>query len=261
MCPLTNFDIQPVVLGAAARVYRALGLKQALQYAPVSVRSWVDDLKLKRRERLVPEKALMRTYHDGLERLMNEIGRGAIGDYLEFGVYDGTSLCCMYKVLRQLGLNHVRLFGFDSFEGLPECASIDDEGHWKPGQFASSYELTERVLKVNRVDRSRVALIKGFYDKTLVPETARQLGTTKASVIMVDCDMYLSASDALRFSAPLIRDRALIIFDDWNPLAARNMGEKRAFDEFLAANTDCSVEEMPTYASNAKVFYLSRSLR
>jgi hypothetical protein len=50
-----------------------------------------------------------------------------------------------------------------------------------------------------------------------------------------------------------------IEFDDWNSenLAARNLGQKRAFDEFLA-DREFIVEPMETYTSNAVVFFVSR---
>jgi len=47
---------------------------------------------------------------------------------------------------------HVRLFGFDSFEGLPESAASDDGGVWKSGAFAAPYELTNFRCEHNRAD-------------------------------------------------------------------------------------------------------------
>ncbi|HEA65402.1 MAG TPA: hypothetical protein ENI07_01060 [Desulfobacterales bacterium] len=66
---------------------------------------------------------------------------------------------------------------------------------------------------------------------------------------MIDCDMYLSAKEALNFCVPLIQDRAIFFFDDWNVLrlADRNLGEKRAFDEFLAANPHLTAKEFSSY--------------
>jgi O-methyltransferase len=55
---------------------------------------------------------------------------------------------------------------------------------------------------------------------------------------MVDCDIYTSARDALAFVEPMIGDYAVMLFDDWHAggLAEQNLGEKRAFDEFLRRN-------------------------
>jgi hypothetical protein len=71
----------------------------------------------------------------------------------------------------------------------------------------------------------------------------------EASVIMVDCDLYASARTALHFSADLIVDEAVVFFDDWADaeLAAKGLGERRAFEEFQAANPALSVRtgELP----------------
>lgn len=239
---------------------RALRLERLLPYAPRSLRERTYKIRMRRLEhgRLVPEQSLTDKFREGLTRLAAEQGAGTIGDYLEFGVYDGTSLSCMHRVLQEMGLDHVRLFGFDSFEGLPPTAAGEDGGYWRPGQFDCEYEFARYSLSQRGVDWSRVELIKGFYDVTLNDDLRQRLGLTKASVIMVDCDMYSSARDALNFCAPLIRDQAMVLFDDWNPLAESNMGEKLAFDEFLAANPHFAVEDFGTYTPNAKVVLVRR---
>jgi len=56
---------------------------------------------------------------------------------------------------------------------------------------------------------------------------------------MIDCDLYSSAKQALDFCAPLIVGQTIIFFDDWGggtSLDKENLGEKRAFLEFLQAN-------------------------
>jgi O-methyltransferase len=71
--------------------------------------------------------------------------------------------------------------------------------------------------------------------------------------------MYRSTREALEFCAPLIVDEALIVFDDWNPLAAQNMGEKRAFDEFLNEHPRLRARDYGvSYAPNAKAFLVTR---
>ena len=65
------------------------------------------------------------------------------GDYCEFGVYQGVSLLralqADYKWRKQTNRRHVkRLFGFDSFWGLPPLRKGDQlEGYgvFKEGQF------------------------------------------------------------------------------------------------------------------------------
>lgn len=72
----------------------------------------------------------------------------------------------------------------------------------------------------------RVSLVKGWFDETLTPGMAKTIG--KASVIMVDCDLYASAKTALNFTADLIVEQAVLFFDDWADvgLAEKSLGER-----------------------------------
>jgi len=232
-----------------------------LSYTPFQ--AWGNRVKVRNaietRDKLIIEEELRGKYHAALAYLADKHGAASLGDYFEFGVYNGTSLIQMHRVLKSLGLEHMRLFGFDSFEGLPREASDDDAGHWRPGSFKSEHEFTMQVLRSARINLERVFLTKGFFESTLTPELRSQHRMTKASLIMIDCDMYLSAKTALEFSAPLIVDETVIVFDDWFPLANRNLGEKRAFDEFLQAHPYFKVKELGTYLPYGKIFAVVRS--
>jgi len=234
-----------------------------LKYAPMSVQTWGDRIKMRNRihtrEKLVIEEQLKGKYRQGLLHLANKYGEESLGDYLEFGVYNGTSLITMHRVLEDLGYGHIRLFGFDSFEGLPITANTDDEGFWKPGSFKSDLEFTMQVLNSEKINLQRIFLTKGFFESTLTNKLRDKHKIAKASVIMIDCDMYRSAKVALEFCAPLIVDEAMVVFDDWFPLAERNLGEKRAFDEFLRAHPYFDVEEFGTYPLHGNIFLVFRN--
>jgi len=75
----------------------------------------------------INEGELLPQFREALRYLQEKMGAENIGDFLEFGVCQGTSLGLMYDELLDAGLNHVRLFGFDSFAGLPH----DVEGEWE----------------------------------------------------------------------------------------------------------------------------------
>jgi O-methyltransferase len=145
---------------------------------------------------MAPTKRLRATHRSGLNQLLEGVGRDGVGDYLEFGVHSCTTLLCMYWELQILGLTHVRLFGFDSFEGLPVSAEPDDVDTWQPGAFRSEYEFALQILKDERVDPARVLLTRGWFSDTLTPEFVSRHRLSKASVIMVDCDQYLGAKEA-----------------------------------------------------------------
>jgi O-methyltransferase len=232
-------------------------VRRVLPYAPKCVQRLSDKHKVHTRQRLVCEEELREKYEDALKRLQSK--ETAIGDYLEFGVYNGTSLACMYHVLEKLNLQTVRLFGFDSFEGLPSFAATDCGGHWRHGEFRCPYEFARLVLDEEGVDWSRVHLIKGFFAFSLTEDVKEQYEIQKAGVIMVDCDLYQSAKEALSFCASLIHDHCVIFFDDWFPLADRNMGEKRAFDEFLATHPTIQASELYDFKPWGKVFLMSRT--
>ena len=186
--------------------------------------------------------------------LIERHGRDWVGSYLEFGVYNGTSLICMDRVLKDLDLSHVHMFGFDSFEGVPP----DEEHHWGTGgRFSCDIDTTRSILAREGVDLSRVTLIKGFFEQTLTEDVARRI--KRASVIMVDCDLYRSTVECLAFSDSLMKDETVVCFDDWYPLSERNMGEKRAFDEFLATRSSLRSTPLPSYAESARTFILTRA--
>ena len=79
---------------------------------------------------------------------------------------------------------------------------------------------------------------------------------------MIDCTIYSAALIALTFCAPLIRDRAVVLLDEWKLEAlggpAIVSGEGRAFEEFLAGNPDLRAEELPPYQPASKVFLVTR---
>jgi len=263
----------------ALRLLRATRLSRLARRArtslPSAAKRWLDAREVDLRVRgggiashaypdweLVPVRQLERSYRDALRLLSETHGSEDIGDYLEFGVYAGASMACMHRATHDSGLDHVRLFGFDSFEGLPSgtVADLTGEINWQPGDFAADEATARRYLAQHGVDVDRVTLVKGWFDDTLTRDFIDKHSIRKASVIMVDCDMYSSARTALEFSAPLIEDKAVIFFDDWWPdeLGSRDLGEKRAFDEFLLAHPEFSAEELESYYPRAaKVFLVS----
>ena len=205
---------------------------------------------------LVPESAFEECVHQSLEILRGKSEDSTLGDYLEFGVSRGTSLAAAYRALQRAGASHVRLIGFDSFEGLPPEAADED---WEPGQFRSSLEATHRYLKRKGVDLGRVVLVRGWFKDTLHEETRRRHAIQKASLVMIDCDIYSASKDALAFSSEQIEDDAVFFFDDWGSAESQGMiGQKEAFSEFLTEHPEFSATPLPSYTENARVFHVSR---
>lgn len=205
---------------------------------------------------LVPADEFTKTVTESLDLLLHKEASTDLGDYVEFGVSRGTSLACVYNVFKAKNLDHVRLVGFDSFEGMPPESA--EEG-WTPGAYRSTLAATKNYMESQGVTFDRVELVKGWFDDTLTPENMARLGLTKASLLMVDCDTYSATKLALEFCLPLIHEQAVMIFDDWGARSERNeIGQREAFQELIADRGEFAAEPLPAYHSVSRVFLLTR---
>lgn len=205
---------------------------------------------------LVPETAFSNCIGNAIRRLHLEEPNEAFGNYLEFGVSRGTSMACVFQVLQQAGLSRARLIGFDSFRGMPPEAA---EQGWPPGAYHSTLSATRRYLLSEGVDLDRVTLVPGWFRDTLTPQRRTELSIGKASLIMIDCDIYSASKEALTFSEPLIGERAILVFDDWGWRSdSGEIGQKEAFEEFMADHPGLTAEPLDAYIPQARVFLMRR---
>ena len=111
----------------------------------------------------------------------------------------------------------------------------------------------------------RVTLIKGWFHEVLTEALPVHYNLTKASIIMIDSDLYSSAQQALAFCAPLIQDTAVLLFDGcslegcaetgWEQVVK---GERQAFEEFMGQHPEFDVTPLESYAPWAASFLLRR---
>jgi hypothetical protein len=198
-----------------------------------------------------------RVFEDFLVAQLDALRREAAaptleGDYIEFGVFVGTSLGAAVRAFDRAGVTRGRFFGFDSFEGLPEGSESDG---WTSGTFAASRSVTEWNLTRQGV-LDRVTLVEGWFDDTCTAETVERYGLGGVLVAMIDCDTYSSSKLALDFVEPLLAESAVLIFDDWytrNPDGTEMEGQRRAFHELLARRPELSCVEVgrPGFYSQA----------
>jgi O-methyltransferase len=211
---------------------------------------------------LVPEQDLQRSYEAALRLLGDDVGTSSAA-YLDFGVYVGTSMACMYRAASRVGASGLRLVGFDSFQGMPEGVEAEDDPRWHAGELYSDLELTRRNLARLNVPLDRVDLVPGWFEESLTDETRNRLGLERAAVVMVDCVISSSTRVALEFCAPLVRDRSIFFFDDWATvdLADRGLGERAAFEAWLAEHAEMKAEELPALSFDraSRAFMISRS--
>jgi hypothetical protein len=148
------------------------------------------------------------------------------GGVIEFGVASGSWL---KDILDHFDRKHItrEVYGFDSFEGLPEPDAKNDGEAWQKGQYAYSLDYVQEVLKL--AERKHLHLLKGWFSdsfKTPEAEEIKEICFTK-----IDCDLYGPAVECLDFITGRLSDGAILMFDDWPYLAT--LGETKAFMEWV----------------------------
>lgn len=179
---------------------------------------------------------------------------GKPGDYLEFGVYKGASFITASRCANKYRLSNIRFFAFDCFEGIP----LSEIPWIKTGAYACSAEFFERIITKAGVDKHRTVIVNGLYRDTLTDKTKQAHNLVKAAIVHIDCDLYSSTTEVLKFIEDLIDDGTVIIFDDWyiyGPENTYTMGEGRAFMEW-PLNQFC--HELFDFPGRSKAFLFRR---
>lgn len=119
---------------------------------------------------------------------------------LEFGVCGGGSM----RVIRQTLDESYKVFGFDSFEGLPE-AWIDKKGNLVvPEKYFSTNGIIPNIADVK--------FYVGWFADTL--PTYLKIAEP-ISLLHIDSDLYSSAKDVLWTLNDYIVSDTIIVFDEW----------------------------------------------
>lgn len=124
-------------------------------------------------------------------------------DYLEFGVYDGTSLSQIEKEV-SLESNDYNVYGFDTFTGLPEDWSDADGNTIRSKGF---FDMGGQVPKINGVK-----FFKGVFENT-IPEYKKI--NQPIAFIHIDCDTFKSTKCVLEDLNELIIPNTVILLDEW----------------------------------------------
>ena len=206
---------------------------------------------------LVPQADLKKFFISCLQ-MLNGIKGSEVGDYLEFGVFNGSSIASMYMASKEMK-SSIRLFGFDAFEGLPADSENEDNGVWKKGFYQCFFEKTQECLMKKNVDLSSIIWVKGWYNETLNNQTLINHNLENPGIIFIDCDTYSSSKTVLDFLAPIIKKPVIICLDDWklNDLDIIGEGEYRSFNEFLEENSNLYAKEIPSYNRKSKSFLIN----
>jgi len=138
--------------------------------------------------------------------------------WLEFGVFSGRSINYISGFTQDI------VYGFDSFEGLPE--------KWRDGYEKGVFNRNGSLPKVN----DNVQLIKGWFQDTL-PDFI-QTHKQKISFIHMDADLYSSTKYVLNTLKHFLDKDCIIVFDELVNYIGfdGDTGELKAFYEFITEN-------------------------
>ena len=209
---------------------------------------------------LVPPETLVSFFENCIHILQERKGPD-IGDYLEFGVFNGNSIGSMHAARNNTHIMKTRLFGFDAFEGLPSGSENEDDGVWKTGFYECSYTDMQHCLLGRNVDPDDITFVKGWYNETLTNDLATKFDIGNFGIVFIDYDTYSLSKTVLDFIAPRINSPLIICLDDWklNNLDIKAMGEYQSFNEFVEANPTLQITKISSYNRKSKSFLIEPS--
>lgn len=133
------------------------------------------------------------------------------GLVLEFGVASGRTISHMASHSKSA------IYGFDSFEGLPESWRTGFE----KGRFAGGLPPVP----------PNAQLIKGWFNETLPEFLAGH--KEQVSLLHVDCDLYSSTKTIFDLLTPRLNPGCVIVFDEYWNYPGWKQHEQKAFFEYL----------------------------
>jgi len=148
--------------------------------------------------------------HGTLEHALSLAPKGGLA--LEFGVYSGSTL----KIIAQ-ARNGSGVYGFDSFEGLPE--------EWRSGFPAGAFAV-DQLPQVEGAE-----LVVGWFDDTL-PKFLQEHGGI-IDFLHVDCDLYSSSKTVLDLAGPWLRPGSIVMFDEFFNYPGWQEHEHKAWNEYV----------------------------
>jgi len=138
--------------------------------------------------------------------------------WLEFGVADGKTVNYISRFTKDT------VYGFDSFEGLPE--------KWRDGYDKGAFSRNGNLPNVS----DNVTLIKGWFNETLPGFIKTH--NKKVSFIHMDADLYSSTKCIFDELKDNLDTDCVIVFDELvnYPGFDGDTGELKAFYEFITEN-------------------------
>lgn len=183
---------------------------------------------------------------------------GTQGDYVEFGVFVGSSFGFALRAARARGLPKAgtsRFYGFDSFEGFGDLPEKDQHPFFTNINFKTDFHRVKRRLERTAHGSQSVHLIKGFFNMTLSDKSPKEYGIAQAAVILIDCDTFTGALACFDFVTSTLQEGTLLVIDDFfsykgNP----EKGVYGAFQKWRQPLARYDFRELDNYGIGGKIF-------
>lgn len=158
------------------------------------------------------------------------------GDYAEFGTGGGMTFSLAYRESRRHG-HAAKLWGFDSFQGLPAPKESDAHPRWSAGKMATTQEQFHAICSKNGIPRDAYEVVPGFFDQTLATMSPTD-APTDIALAYIDCDLHSSTQDVLGFLQPRLKHGMIVAFDDYYCWSASQIsGNRKAMLEFSSGDS------------------------
>ena len=170
----------------------------------------------------------LRSLRDCCEHVLRQ---GIPGDFVETGIWRGGACIMMAAVLEAHGVKDRKVWGFDSFDGLPppnEAAYPGDQGdqlHRFRQLAVSLEEVTDNFRRLGLLS-DQVRLVKGWFKDTVSTAPIEQV-----AVLRLDGDMYESTIQVLEGLYPRLSPGGICIIDDFGAV----LGCRRAVEDYRRA--------------------------
>lgn len=185
---------------------------------------------------LTPARAMYAIYEAACQVTRDEIP----GAFVECGVWKGGSSMIAALTFARLNAMHRRMYLYDTFAGMPEIGSRDEDlgtgpfqiamgiatflrgGH--AGVFYASVEEVQKNMELTGYPRNLILLVQGLVENTIPGTVPDQI-----SILHLDSDLYQSTYHELTHLFPRLSKGGVLIIDDYENWK----GSREATDQYF----------------------------
>lgn len=171
------------------------------------------------------------------------------GDYVEIGVFVGTSGCLALNYFNEIGLKR-RSYFLDTYSGFDYKESKESIDAYFFNTHQVSKEIMEIIGRMFKTKNNNFILVKSNICKDDIPKEIKEI-----SVCNIDVDMYEATRDALNKVYDKIVKNGIIIVEDYGhtPTLA---GSNFAVREFLKLSK--GKKFIPLYLNSGQIFLIRK---